>query len=110
MFVRPKSWFADRLWTAAQLVRAFAFLEDPVDWRRPSQPAAEPATLAPPVLPHPHSARLVRETRRRRPGTTAPRPALCLTPVSRPLAGPMRRKLPASRRLHPHRAGPHDAS
>ena len=139
MFGRPTTTLSERIRRAAQLVRAFAFLEGAGD-RQPLSPAfleaggrqslsteamrvdaiaeaggisepneiAKPAGWAAPLNgSHPHSARLVREPRRRRPGTTKPRPALCLTPVTPQPAGPLRRELTPPRRLQSHRAGPH---
>ncbi len=109
MFGSPKTALLERIRRVAQLARAFALLEDAGD----RQPSTGPETgLQPnpePAVAHPHSARLVREPRRRRPGTTAPRAALCLTPVRPQPVGPMRRELAAPRRLHSHRAGPHHA-
>jgi len=115
MFGPPKTPFAERIRRAAQLVRAFVLLEE--DGARqphgapPARPTdradAEPGRIVDATAPHPHSARLVREPRRRRPGTIAPRPALCLTPVGPQPAGPMRRDLAAPRRLQSHRAGRH---
>ncbi|MEA2190509.1 MAG: hypothetical protein QOI73_630 [Solirubrobacteraceae bacterium] len=115
MFGPSKTPVTERLRRAAELVRAFALLEDEGDRQpvgdHPAPPltrtevALEPIAVA--LVPHPHSARLVRGPRRRRPGTIDPRPPLCLTPVRPQPAGPMRRDLAAPRRLQSHRTGPH---
>jgi hypothetical protein len=121
MFGPSKTPLTERLRRAAELVRAFALLEDAGDRRpRPTAPTAAAAIGVAPgaigeaigsarasAVPHPHSVRLVREPRRGRPGTIAPRPARCLTPIKPQAAGPMRRDLAAPRRLQSHRAGPH---
>lgn len=120
MFGPAKTPFAERLKRAARLAWAFAFLEDVGD-RRPltPEPTAAEAIVAPSAIaetsgsartstvPHPHSARVLREPRRGRPGVIAPRPARCLTPIKPRPAGRMRRELAAPRRLQSHRTGPH---
>jgi len=115
MFGSLKTPLTARIRRAAELVRSFAMLEDADDRQPISNPWAPPAIdaevegepLATVTVAHPHSARLVREPRRRRPGTITLRPALCLTPVGPQAAGPMRRDLAAPKRLQSHRAGPH---
>jgi len=107
MFGRHKTPLIDRIRRAAELVRAFALLEDLGDRQPKNHPARDTAHTVEPAISHPHSARLARAPRDRRPGSTAPRPAHCLTPV-RPIAtGPLRRELALLHRSQSRRAGPH---
>lgn len=67
------------------------FSEEPA--AAPSQAARErPATTAP-SAEHPHRRQIGRTPRRRRPGESAPRAQVCVTPVHRPA----RRSRPESR-------------
>jgi len=110
MFGRQETPLIDRIRRAADLVRAFALLEDVGDRQPMNPPAPGTAHTVEPTIPHPHSARLARAPRDRRPGSTAPRPAHCLTPVNPIATGPLRRELALPRRSQSRRAGPHHRS
>jgi hypothetical protein len=66
-------------------------LAEPAAAQPPAAPARQAATA--PSAEHPHRRQVGRTPRRRRPGETAPRAQVCVTPVHRPA----RRGRPESR-------------
>jgi hypothetical protein len=70
---------------------SLGFVEEPAATRPPAAPARQAATA--PGTGHPHRRQVGRTPRKRRPGESAPRTQVCVTPVHRPA----RRGRPESR-------------
>ena len=75
---------------AVDTALAFATLGEATSQGFVEEPAATPAPAAPrqastaPSTEHPHRRQVGRTPRRRRPGESAPRAQVCVTPVHRP--------------------------
>ena len=86
---RPTRSLSERLRDVVGTALEFATLgEATLGPPAPAAPASRPAAEAPgmtaPTAAHPHRRRARCQVRRRRPGTVAPRPQVCRTPVHRP--------------------------